>query len=227
MKPETSLDEFKSVLHSYAERAVEGLVPCPEIRIEVSTLSDIGHSWHTADVDLLFDQSDERAEQLAERAMGRLGKILDADGRFECDSEGYGDGCMGLTVDLDVDQSLQGGIENRVVGEVDEPMAVAERHRTDGNVELSAGFSDWPALEPGKPTRVVACGLYPKSGGEAVQPYWNGEFDDLSRAQYWGAKKEREFKSRKFGGVSTVYWQHDITLQQAVDRVRQEISKGH
>ena len=96
---------------------------------------------------------------------------------------------------------------------------------TNPNVmEASEQFDDWPELVEGKKTQVIVCGIYPKAGGEPVQLYWRGEFDEVAKAQYWASRKEREFKRRGFMGATSVYWQHGMSEQEAVDRIKREVA---
>ena len=92
-------DELKQILTAYAERAVSGMMLCPQIRVEVTRMDDDGHVWLSGDVDFLHDGS-ERGERAAERSLNVLNKIVDSDDRMDGDSEGFGDGVVGLSVDV-------------------------------------------------------------------------------------------------------------------------------
>jgi hypothetical protein len=86
-----------------------------------------------------------------------------------------------------------------------------------GNFEAAGDFAEWPANEAGKPTQVAVFGIFHRSRGKCCEIMYTGQFPDLEKAMYWGAKKELEaIRKKNFQMASRVLWQHDLTPEQAV-----------
>ena len=94
------------------------------------------------------------------------------------------------------------------------------------NFEAAGDFADWPKNEPGKPTQVAVFGLLHSKRGKGCEIIWTGQFPDLEKAMYWGAKKELEaIRKRGFQMASRVLWQHELTPEQAVAMAYRQTEK--
>ncbi len=83
--------------------------------------------------------------------------------------------------------------------------------------EAGGNMADWPPNVPGKRTRAVVLGLYHPKRGRTREILWSGEFPDLEPAMYWAAKKELEaVRKQKWNVATRILWQHDLTVEQAV-----------
>ncbi len=60
--------------------------------------------------------------------------------------------------------------------------------------------------------------------GKCCEILWIGQFSDLQKAMYWGAKKELEaIRKKGFNMASRVIWQHELTPEQAVATVYKQM----
>jgi hypothetical protein len=86
--------------------------------------------------------------------------------------------------------------------------------------EAGGDLEDWPPNLPGKPTQVAVFGTEHSKRGKVCEIMWTGQFPDLHKAMYWGAKKEVEaVRKRGFIMASRVIWQHELTPEEAVATV--------
>ena len=94
---------------------------------------------------------------------------------------------------------------------------------------VAAGdISDWPPNVNGKPTQAVVFGLLHPKKGRTCEILWTGKFPDLQPAMYWAAKKEIQTLRKSKGKwqiASRVLWQHDLTPEQAVSTVVNDMDK--
>lgn len=96
-------DELKSLLEEYAQRATEKITPRPRFTVTVDEMDDDGHKWLDSDVDFYFREGSPVEEKAAERAMEAITEIVQNDERMECVGEGFGDGQMGVTVTVEIE----------------------------------------------------------------------------------------------------------------------------
>jgi hypothetical protein len=88
------------------------------------------------------------------------------------------------------------------------------------NFEATGNLADWPKNVPGKPTHVAVMGVFHPNKGKTCEVLWTGEFPDLEPAMYWAAKKEiQAIRKGKWNIATRVLWQHDLTPEQAVQTV--------
>jgi hypothetical protein len=97
-----TLEEFKTILSAYAERALADAKPKPELRIEADRFEDDEHASLSADVDFLFDEGDAEAERAARRALKQLQRLVQRDSRVKWDGTGSGPDVLGITVVVDL-----------------------------------------------------------------------------------------------------------------------------
>ncbi len=92
-------------------------------------------------------------------------------------------------------------------------------------IEASGNLSDWPKNVPGKPTHVAVFGVLHPKKGRKCEILWTGDFPDLEPAMYWGAKKEiHALRKLKWTFASRVIWQHDLTPEQAVKTIYEQMA---
>jgi hypothetical protein len=90
--------------------------------------------------------------------------------------------------------------------------------------EAAGNLADWPKNVPGKPTHAAVMGIYHPQKGRTCEILWKADFPELEKAMYWAAKKEVEAIRRgKWNLATRVLWQHDITTEQAVQTVAEEM----
>jgi hypothetical protein len=90
--------------------------------------------------------------------------------------------------------------------------------------EAAGNLADWPRNLPGKPTHAAVMGIYHPDKGKRCEILWTGEFAELEKAMYWAAKQEvQAVRKGKWILATRVLWQHDLTIEQAVQTVFKEM----
>lgn len=209
-------DELLLHVRSYADQAMRGLGgvggTAPALQVSVSVETDDYGSF--VEVSYVSADGDVAGTASAENAARRLVDLMTGDTLVQVTDRWEDSGKFFVTVsDRQTYQAARKVEDADWLGEdeVAEPLSLLE-----GPIQLTIPY--WPELSPNRPTRALVMGFNLEGKSWTGKPYWQRDFPDLERAEYWAVKQERDHKAQGYRASAAVVWQHDVTVEEVAQK---------
>lgn len=230
-------DECQLLLRSYADQAARNVEPPPVV--EVILIEETTENI-PAEFEIVFhhNPAEPLTRSAAVGARDRCRNLLDADPSVVSIEPFETEHVIGLAVwnmTREAHEKWMNSPAPRMRGKAvfrppePPPRPLPEDHELAPALDPLQGPIDltlpgMPPLEPHRPTRAMAIGLSLQPNGWVGQIYWQADFPDADRAEYWALKRAREHKSKGFRAATSLRWQHDATPDELLQKALTQLN---